>query len=348
MNCRNMGLTSPFFRSGMKNLITDVPGVKVGHCTVNQGSSHTGLTVIVPVPEERLTIYEEKLVAACHVQNGFGKTAGLIQIEELGTLETPIVLTNTLNVGKVSDALIGHMIDLEQKHGIAVRSINPVVGECNDSSINEISDRILGREELEAAFSSASSDFAQGAVGAGTGTICFGFKGGIGSASRIVRVGEKTYTFGLLVQSNFGRMDCLTVNGRAAGKAIAEQLKQDALPDRGSIMMILATDCPLTSRQLKRILRRVPNGLARLGGYTGNGSGEVVIGFSTAARIREQTEPQMLAVYPDRLLDPVFLAVTELCEEAVLNSMLEAEGCTALNQTEIHSLSEFPEFLIGK
>lgn len=346
MNAGELGLISPFSESGPKNLITDVPGVKVGHCTIHHGNSHTGLTVIVPVSEEGPTVYEEKLIAACHVQNGFGKSAGLIQIEELGTLETPIVLTNTLNVGKISDALIGHMIDLEQKHGIAVRSINPVVGECNDSSINEISDRVLGREELEAAFSSASSDFAQGAVGAGTGTICFGFKGGIGSASRIVRVGKEIYTFGLIVQSNFGRMDCLTVNGRAAGKTIAKQLKQDALPDRGSIMMILATDCPLTSRQLKRILRRVPNGLARLGGYTGHGSGEVVIGFSTAARLRD--EAQQITVYPDRFLDPVFLAATELCEEAVLNSMLYAEGCMALNQTEIHSLSEFLEFLIRK
>ena len=305
---------------GRKDQITDVPGV--GHCTVEDEDAHTGVTVILPPGD----VYQDNCIAAVHIQNGFGKSAGLMQIEELGVIETPIVLTNTLNVWKIADALCSHVLEDEERKGIHVQTLNPVV---------------LGREELELTFQNASETFEEGAIGAGRGTVCFGLKGGIGSASRIVKLGSQEYTFGLLVQSNFGRTECLRFGSRLIGKEIAEKLKQLSVEDKGSIMMILATDCPLSSRQLKRICRRVPNGLARTGGYTGNGSGEVVIGFTTANRISHQKKMIELTVYPDTMLEPVFMAVSEMCEEAVLNSMLNAEPMKELNGTVVHSLVEF-------
>lgn len=342
------------FQAGRRDQITDVPGVTVGHYTMKTRNHHTGVTVILPVCEDGTeSLYENKCVAASYVQNGFGKTAGLMQIDELGTLETPIALTNTLNVGKMSDALISHVLRYENKlhpkHKLF--SINPIVGECNDSHLNDIAERILGEEALETAFRHAGETFLEGAVGAGTGTICYGLKGGIGSASRIVSIREEKYTFGLLVQSNFGRTRNLVVDGKRIGIDIAEKIqpvgkeenKRDFLSelDRGSIMMILATDMPLSARQLRRILKRVPNGLARTGSYTGNGSGEVVIGFTTANRISMENTRLTLHAYPDILLDPVFRAVSELSEEAVLNSMLAAEPVDALDGTVIHCLREF-------
>lgn len=343
MNARD--LTDSYYPAGPKNLISDVPGVLAGHYTCHEKDHHTGITVILPQKEDVFpSVFESKFTAACHVQNGFGKSMGLMQMDELGTLETPIVLTNTLNVGKMADALVGHMIALEKQRGVTVSSINPVVGECNDSLCNVIQDRILGEKELEAAFASASDTFSLGSVGAGSGTVCFGLKGGIGSASRMVSLKKKTYTFGLLVQANFGRTRCLRVHGRNVGAEIARKI-EETKDDKGSIMMILATDCPLSARQLKRVLRRIPNGLARLGGYTGNGSGEVVIGFTTAGRWKPVNKMQSFSAYPDQMLDPVFEAVSEMCEEAVLSALLHAEPCTGLNGKVYHSLREFEDLL---
>ena len=322
---------------GTRDQITDVPGIKVGHCTLDHENIHTGVTVILPPGD----IYQNPCIAACHVQNGFGKTAGLMQIEELGTLETPIALTNTLNVGRISDALVHYMIDTEAEKGIHITTLNPVVGECNDSSINDITKTACGRKELEQAIVDANETFKEGAVGAGRGTICYGLKGGIGSASRIVTISGKAYTFGILVQSNFGRTACLQFNGSPIGKKIAEEINHHAESDKGSIMMILATDCPLSARQLKRVCRRVPNGLARTGSYTGNGSGEVVIGFSIANRLSRTKDLMNLQVLPDNVLDPVFLAASEMCEEAVYNSMLNAEATKKLDGSVCHALSEF-------
>lgn len=322
---------------GRRDQITDVPGVRVGHCTLDQDSVHTGVTVIVPPSD----VYQENCIAAVHVQNGFGKSVGLMQVEELGVMETPIVLTNTLNTWKIADALCEHVLEEEGRKGIAVKTLNPVVGECNDSQINDIACRACGRRELEEAFAHASEEFEEGAVGAGRGTICYGLKGGIGSASRIVRINGQDYVFGLLVQSNFGKTECLRFGERFIGKQIAEKLRQTSVEDRGSIMMVLATDMPLTARQLKRIVRRVPNGLARTGGYTGNGSGEVVIGFTTADRIPRTATAWNVPCFADALLDPVFLAVSEMCEEAVLNSMLNAEPMKKRNGAVVHSLTAF-------
>lgn len=325
-----------YLTTGKFNRITDVAGIRVGHATVDRDLVHTGLTVILPPGD----VYQNPLIAACHVQNGFGKTAGLMQIEELGSLETPIVLTNTLNVGKICDALIGHVLDQEAEKGIEVTSLNPVVGECNDSQINRIALRALDRKELEEAFASASAEFEEGSVGAGRGTICYGLKGGIGTASRQVAFNDKTYTFGILVQSNFGRTENFRFGDRWIGPQLKKAIKKASADDRGSIMMIVATDCPLSARQLKRVVRRVPNGLARTGSYTGNGSGEVVIGFSTANRLNRSKDSMTMTVYPDSMLEKVFMAVTDMCQEAVYNSMLNAVSCLKLDGSRCLSLRD--------
>ena len=322
--------------AGKFDQITDVAGIRVGHTTIDHDTAHTGLTVIIPPGD----VYQEPLIAACHVQNGFGKTTGLMQIDELGSLETPIVLTNTLNVGKICDALIEHVLKEEASKGIEVTTVNPVVGECNDSQINRIGNRVLGLMELEEAFKAASVQFEEGSVGAGRGAICYGLKGGIGSASRLVSIGGRTYTFGILVQSNFGRTRNFRFGDRLIGPGLEKSIKKASADDRGSIMMIVATDCPLSARQLKRVVRRVPNGLARTGSYTGNGSGEVVIGFSTANRLNRNKEEMTMTVYPDAMLERAFLAVTDMCQEAVYNSMLNAVSCAKLDGSPCLSLRD--------
>ena len=197
---RDYGIIIGRHETGPLNKLTDVPGVTVGHCTVDTEEHKTGVTVILPC---RDNMFEKKLTAAAFVHNGFGKTAGTLQIEELGTLETPIALTNTLNVGLVHDAMVDYMTERCRNEGIEVKSLNPVVGECNDSNLNNIAERAVTKEHVFEAIRAAASDFAEGDVGAGKGTVCFGMKGGIGSASRLVKIGGETFTVGVLVQSNF-------------------------------------------------------------------------------------------------------------------------------------------------
>ena len=243
---RDFGIVPGRLETGKRNKITDVPGVKVGHCTIKTEENHTGVTVILPGEDNA---FAKKYTAAAYVHNGFGKSAGLVQIEELGTLETPIALTNTLNVGKVWDVMVDIVVEQCEKDGLEPMSINPVVGECNDSRINRIQKRAVGAAEVRQAFASVADDFEEGAVGAGTGTICYGMKGGIGSASRVIRIGEKEYTIGVLVQSNFGATEDFVLNGEAVGAKILDwkQEKDDMAAseeDKGSIMSILATDLP--------------------------------------------------------------------------------------------------------
>ena len=214
---RDFGIVPGRVKTGKRNAITDVPGVLVGHCTVNTKENHTGVTVIVPGPDNA---FANHYTAAAYVHNGFGKSAGLVQVEELGTLETPIALTNTLNVGKVWDALAGIVIEQCQNDGLEPMSINPVVGECNDCRINQIQKRAVGEKEVRQAFEAAAEEFEEGDVGAGAGTICYGMKGGIGSASRVICIGEKEYTIGVLVQSNFGATEDFVLNGEAVGPKI--------------------------------------------------------------------------------------------------------------------------------
>ena len=322
---------------GAHNRITDVPGVKVGHCTVDNERHKTGVTVVLPCPDD---IFQNKMVAACHVLNGFGKTAGLMQIQELGTLESPIALTNTLNVGLVHDALVEHLCQQAKKNGYAIRSVNPVVCECNDASLNDIRHRAIGQKEVFTAIGSAGVEFAMGDVGAGKGMTCHDLKGGIGSASRVFEIGGELYTLGLLVLTNHGSLKDLTIGGKNIGMDIERQIREDT-PDEGSCIMILATDLPITSRQLGRIIRRCSVGLARLGSYTGHGSGEVMIGFSTANRIPAQGDVLNIRSIHESHMDKAFRAAAEATEEAVVQSMLHAGTVTGYTGKVRRSLSEF-------
>lgn len=322
---------------GSNNTITDVPGITVGHCTVDNDRHKTGVTVILPCEDD---IFQNKMVAACHVLNGFGKTAGLMQIQELGTLESPIALTNTLNVGLVQDALVEYLCRQAEKNGYAIRSANPVVCECNDASLNDIRHRAVGQDEVFHAIKNACVHFRQGDVGAGKGMTCHDLKGGIGSSSRILQIGEETFTIGVLVLTNHGSLKDLTINGKNIGMEIEQQIREDS-PDEGSCIMIVATDLPVTSRQLGRIIRRCSVGLARLGSYIGHGSGEVMIGFSTANRIPMQADCLQLRSIHDSHMDKAFRAVAEATEEAVLQSMLHAGSVTGYNGKIRRSLSEF-------
>ena len=342
---RDFGIIPGRVKTGKRNAITDVPGVLVGHCTVNTEENHTGVTVIIPGPDNA---FANHYTAAAYVHNGFGKSAGLVQVEELGTLETPIALTNTLNVGKVWDALVDIVIEQCQNDGLEPMSINPVVGECNDCRINQIQKRAVGEKEVRQAFAAASEEFEEGDVGAGAGTICYGMKGGIGSASRVICIGEKEYTIGVLVQSNFGATEDFILNGEAVGPKILEwkQEKNDMAAseeDKGSIMSILATDLPLTSRQLKRILKRTGVGIARTGGYTGHGSGEVMIGFTTANRIPSGCEEELLhlSAIPEHVINRAFLAAAEAEQEAILNSMTAAKQTRGRKGELYYSLAEY-------
>ncbi len=314
---------------GKRNLISDVPGVRVGHCTVDAGDCHTGVTVVLPPGGNP---YLNKLTAASWVFNGYGKTLGLVQVDELGALETPIALTNTLNVGKVHDALVSYMIGLCEKDGISLTSVNPVVCECNDSRMSAIGKRPVGEKEVLAAIAAASADFAQGAVGAGRGTTCYGMKGGIGSASRLMEIDGETYALGVLVQSNYGA----SADFRAAclPPGLAES-------DQGSIILVLATDLPLSARQLRRVIRRVSVGMARLGSYIGHGSGEIAVGFTTAPRGEAGGSFFTQRALKEELMNLPFRAAGECAEEAILQSMWHAGADTALDGSGIPCLRDY-------
>ena len=344
----DMGIRVGSLPSGPLDRITDVPGVTVGHSTVTDGLHRTGVTVVIPAPGN---LFTNKLTAASYVINGFGKTVGTVQIDELGSLETPIALTGTLNTAKVADALTGYMLGVCARDGVACRSVNPVVGETNDSKLSLGSDRPVGEAQLAEAISNASEDFEEGDVGAGAGTVCFGLKGGIGSASRTLEIDGKRYTVGALLQTNFGSLSDLTVCGIPAGKRIEKILKSESRPDpagdKGSCMIVIGTDIPLSPHSLRRVLKRAAVGLARTGSYLSNGSGDVVIGFTTANRIPSggpsirKTEE----ISQDRI-SAVFRAAAEAVEESVYNSLAAAlpvaprEGFSGYR-----SLSEFPEVL---
>lgn len=316
---------------GRLNKITDVPGVRVGHATIDDDLHHTGVTVIMPCADN---MFKKKLTAASFVLNGFGKTQGLVQVDELGTLETPIALTNTLNVGKVHDALVSYMAARCENDKVEMHSINPIVGECNDASLNRIADRPVEGEHVMQAIENACEDFEEGCVGAGAGTICHNLKGGIGSASRVMELAGGRYTLGVLVQSNHGTLEELHVCERALGREIIE--KRNVQPaqepqDRGSIMMVLATDLPVSDRQLRRILKRCAVGLARNGSYFGHGSGDVMIGFTTANRVPHGGMHRLIEyqVITEHSLEYAFRAAAEATQEAVLNSMTAAREVTS-------------------
>ncbi len=355
---RSLGISVGTLPTGRLNKITDVPGVRVGHATIDTDRQKTGVTVIIPAEGN---LYTRPLTAACHVINGFGKSAGLMQVQELGTLETPIALTGTLNVGKIHDALVSYTIQQCEADGKTCRSVNPVVGETNDGTLSANNDRPADESHLRAAIAAATADFAaadfaEGDVGAGKGTVCMGLKGGIGSASRVMEMADRTFTLGVLVQTNFGCVENLRVDGLPVGRAVVELLQEEkdaqavtGQDDIGSIMIIVGTDLPVSELQLGRILRRATVGLARTGSYIGHGSGDVVIGFTTANRRGEDGAIRTVELLNDSKLEVAFTAVAECVEEAIYNSMIAADTVTGFNGSDtvtVRALSEFlPEAL---
>ena len=321
---------------GDKNQITDVPGVRVGHRTLAKDEIQTGVTVIMPVASP----YNTPCTAAVEVLNGFGKSIGLMQVEELGSLESPIALTNTLNAGLVADALVAHTI---HENGDVVTTFNPLVLECNDSYLNAIRRRAVCEQDVFHAIAAAKSQFEEGAVGGGRGMSCFGLKGGIGSASRRIEIEGSTYTLGVLVQSNFGKLEDFQINGFPVGDLLGQQLeKSEPSPERGSIIVVMATDLPLSSRQIKRIIRRASIGIARTGGYMGNGSGEVVIGFTTANTHQRDDAAAFFQthVLNENHIDQAFRAMAESTEQAILSALLSAETVIGVDGHVRESLAD--------
>jgi D-aminopeptidase len=315
---RDFGLISGLLPAGPTNLLSDIPGVKVGHYTIHQAPKvHTGVTVIDPGVD---TIYRNKLPAAIAVGNGYGKLAGYTQVEELGTLETPIALTNTLAVGPVMrgvvDVVLADTPDL-----LPYETINAVVGETNDGLVNDIHELHITSKDVQTAYDARRADFELGAVGAGTGTRAFSWKGGIGSSSRVVEYKGKSYTVGALVQTNFG--GALTIMGVPVGEKLGETDFNGSVqrllqkPD-GSCMIVVATDAPLDSRQLKRLAKRALIGMTRTGSVMANSSGDYAIAFSTNRNSGNVSED-------DNELNMLFLAAAEATEESVYDALFAAE-----------------------
>lgn len=344
---RDIGLSIGIFPTGPSNAITDVPGVLVGSVTLREGDTlATGVTAILP---HGGNIYRDRVPAAVHVLNGFGKMLGTAQVQELGELETPILLTCTLCVWRAADGLVAHL--LAQQGMQAVRSINPVVAETNDGRLNDIRLRPIRAEHVRAALASARAGAVEeGSVGAGTGTVAFGWKGGIGTSSRrlpaALRMGE--YTVGVLVQSNFGGI--LTMGGAPVGRELGRHSFADRLRSgdgdadgRGSIIIVIATDAPIDAFALQTVAQRATMGLSRTGSFSSFGSGDFIIAFSTAESVRRKNavptdgrEPSPLAattaLRQDRL-SPIYQAVVEATEEAIYNSLLRATAVTYRGNT---------------
>ena len=320
---RELGIITGILPTGKWNAITDVVGVKVGHATLIEGDEvRTGVTAILP---HGRNVFQEKVPAGVVVGNGFGKLIGSTQIDELGEIETPIILTNTLAAPRAAEALI--LFTLEQAGNGEVRSVNPVVGETNDGTLNHIRRIAVTKEHVIQAIEDSKNGYVdEGNVGAGTGTICFGWKGGIGTSSRMF----DGYTLGVLVQTNFGGV--LQMNGIPVGKNLGQYYLKEKLGDAtadGSIMIIAATDAPLSDRNLKRLAKRGLAGLARAGASMSDGSGDYVIAFSTAEKVRRTaTRRGQIWEYPElpnAHISPLFQAMIEATEEAIYNSLCMAE-----------------------
>lgn len=337
---RDLGITPGVLPVAKWNAITDVPGVKVGHVTLIEGDDiRTGVTAILPHAEN---LFQEKVPAGIAVGNGFGKLVGSTQVDELGEIETPVVLTNTLSAPRVAEALLDWT--LAQKGNEEVRSVNPIVGETNDGVLNNIRKMAVTKEHVLAAIGQAASGpVAEGCIGAGTGTICFGWKGGIGTSSRLLPEKLGGYTVGALVQANFGGV--LQIDGIPAGKRLGQYYLKEQLDDNsadGSVMIVLATDAPLSDRNLKRLARRGLAGLARTGASLSNGSGDYVITFSSAEESRRTKERRSKVwTYPEvpnDLMSPLFQAAIEATEEAIYNSLCMAETITGYHGARVVAL----------
>lgn len=336
---RECGFPIGIFETGKNNAITDVAGVTVGQVTCVEGDSvRTGVTAIVP---HQGNIFKNKVPAAIYAGNGFGKLAGYTQVEELGNIETPVVLTNTLSVAAGIEGLVRYT--LSQPGNEAVRSVNAVVGETNDGKLNKIRDmRVTPSMVLEAIGKAESGPVAQGNVGAGTGTICFGFKGGIGTSSRVLPESLGGYTIGVLVQSNYGGV--LEIDGVQVGRKLCKYdfRKHVEKTDNvdGSCMMVVVTDAPLDARNLKRVAKRAMMGLAKTGGIASNGSGDYVIAMSVAKEnlVEQGKKIQSMNVLDNGEMSSIFCATIEATAEALWNSMFMAETMKGYNGYEVEAL----------
>lgn len=348
---RDVGIKIGILPTGKFNSITDVEGVKVGHKTIIVGDTvRTGVTAILPHDGN---LFREKVPAAVFVGNGFGKLAGSTQINELGEIETPILLTSTLAVPRVADFLLDYMLTIPGNEN--VRSINPLVAETNDGTLNDIRARAITQADVSAAIKNAKPDsMEEGAIGAGTGTVAFGFKGGIGTASRKLPESLGGYTVGVLVQTNFGGV--LMIDGVPVGveleryylkdilkKSATAHLKNDIQNSAdGSIIIVIATDAPVDARNLERMAARSMQGLARTGSAMTNGSGDYAIAFSTFAQNRIKStdgeKPQPRTVLPNDAMSPLFYATIEATEEAIINSLFKATTTKGYNSRTIEAL----------
>ena len=331
---RDLGIAVGIFEPGRHNAITDVEGVLVGHATVIEGDDiRTGVTAIRP---HGSNLYFERVPAAMHVGNGFGKLLGVTQVRELGELEMPVLLTCTLCVWKAADAMVEWALEMEGMEG--VRSINPVVGETNDAGLNDIRSRPVTSAHVRAALDGAAAGpVEEGAVGAGTGTSAFGWKGGIGTSSRVLPASLGGYTVGVLVQSNFGGI--LQIAGAPVGRELGRYSFRNQVEgeggaggeerdgeSQGSIMMVVATDAPLSERNLRRVAMRAVMGLSRTGSFASNGSGDYVIAFSTAPSVRRRPGDEVRTVedLANNDMSGIFQATVEATEEAIYNSLFKA------------------------
>jgi D-aminopeptidase len=321
---RDLGIKIGVLQTGKENAITDVNGVAVGHSTINSGNIHTGVTAIIP---HNGNMFQEKVPAAIYVGNGFGKLSGSTQVKELGNLEAPVILTNTLSIAIGMDAIVEYT--LQQPENEKVQSVNAVVGETNDGGLNDIRGRHVTKSHVHEAIKQArNGKVEEGNIGAGTGTICFGFKGGIGTSSRVLPKSAGGYTIGVLVQTNFGGV--LQIDGVPVGEELKQFYMHDQLSDQGdgSCMIVVATDAPVDSRNLERMAMRAIMGLARTGGIASNGSGDYVIAFSTDPALRvphhAESKTQTVSLLGNESMSPLFMATIEATEEAIINSLFMA------------------------
>jgi len=336
---RDYGLHFGVIPTGKQNAITDVAGVKVGHTTLIKGDHiRTGVTAILPFDGN---IFQNKVPAAIFAGNGFGKLTGSTQVAELGNLETPIILTNTLSIAAGIDGVVEYT--LGQQGNETIQSVNAVIGETNDGYLNDIRGRNIKKSDVLAAIKNAKSTaVTEGAVGAGTGTVCFGYKGGIGTASRLLPKSLGGYSIGVLVQSNFGGV--LQVDGVPVGRELGKFNFSDKLLNNvdGSCMIIVATDAPLDSRNLERLAKRAFMGLAKTGGIASNGSGDYVIAFSTAENLRVPHQSKQSLKQSEELLNdqvsPLFMATIEATEEAIINSLFAGVDMTGTQGNKVEAL----------
>ncbi len=337
--------------SGPLDSLADVAGVSVGHCTLDAGAVQTGVTLIRPHAGD---MFLNKVPAGVAVLNGFGKSMGLLQLQELGQLETPLVMGSTFAVGTLATALSRQAIAQHTEIGRDWPTVNPLVLECNDGYLNDAQAFAVQAEHLAAAAADARLDFAQGSVGAGRGMSAFGLKGGIGSASRRVRAGAEPCTVAALVLANFGRPQALTIQGRVLGPLLQERLNAAAAAgvgpsspenmqvEKGSIILVLATDAPLDARQLGRLARRAGAGLARTGSDYGHGSGDIALAFSSAYTLPHRLSEPMpsIAMLHEACLDPLFQAAAEACEQAIVKALFAASSVRGRNGHTRLGLSE--------